>query len=437
MISKLKAPSLGCGIVLGLAVGFPMQASAQSETTLIDVAVPDNFDRGRNQSVLEHPRPDYAALPILVGAFQVFPKVEFGAGATDNVYQTNVDERADAFFSLKPSVVAQSDWALHGLELSAGANLRRFADETPRDLSLFAIRAAGRLNFSDGITVYGDVRFNRENESAQTGAIQLPETGAFSTYDRSYFSVRGERQQGQSRITLAYDHTGLDFAPIKSTALGTINQATRNRVINRVTGRVEYAFTPSVAFYGQGSFEKTDYSIPVPGLAGNRDSEGGRILGGVSFDLAGLMRGKIGLGYAVRDYKLAVFGRVSGFSADAKIEYFPTELTTVTFAASRTIEDTAIASTSAFYDTRSSVKVDHELLRNLLLHGLVQVVWQDYLDAPLKATNYRVNAGAEYFSNRNLRLKFDVNWYHRKDNGVGSGNNFYEKSAELNVAYLF
>lgn len=437
MIKKLKAPSLRCGIVLGLAAGFPMQAMAQSETTLVDVAVPDNFDRGRNQSVLEHPRPDYTALPILVGSFQVYPKVEAGVSATDNVYQTNTGERGDAFFSLRPSLVAQSDWALHGLELSAGANLRRFTDETPRNLSLFALRASGRLNFSDGITLFGDARFNRENESAQTGAIQLPGTGAFSTYDRSYFAIRGERQQGQSRITLGYDHTGLDFSPIKSTALGTINQATRNRVIDRVTARIEYAFTPSMALYGQGSFEKTDYSIALPGLAGNRDSQGGRILGGLSFDLAGLMRGKVGLGYAIRDYKLPIFGRVSGLSADAKIEYFPSELTTVTFAANRTIEDTAIGSTSSFYDTRTSVKVDHELLRNLLLHGLVEVMWQNYLDDPLEATNYRINGGAEYLSNRRLRFKFDLNWYHRKDNGVGLSNNFYEKNAEFSVAYYF
>lgn len=438
MIKTLKTSGLSSGIALGLMAGFSLPAHAQSaNSTLIDVTVPDNFDRGRNESVLEHPRPDYTPLPIRVGSFNVSPSVEEGIGASDNVYQTNTAKQGDGYAFLKPSIAAASDWDVHALEFSAVGNFKRYFDETRRNLSLFGLKAAGRLNFADGITVFGEARFNREYESAQTGAIILPTTGAFSTYDRAYFSARAERQMGQSRLTVAYDHTSLDFKPLKSTAVGTIDQSTRNRVINRVTGRFEYAFTPSVALYGQASYENTDYSVPIVALGGNRDSEGARILGGVSFDLAGFLRGKIGVGYALRDYKLAIFDRVSGFSADAKLEYFPSALTTVTLSASRTIEDTAIGSTSSYYDTRTGVKVDHELLRNLLLHGQFEIGWQDYFEDVLKARNYRANAGAEYFSNRNMRFKFDLYWYHRKDNGTGAGSNFYEKSAEASVLYAF
>lgn len=432
-----KVTGLGYGVVFCLTAGAAPAFAQSVNSTLVEVTVPDNFDRGRNQSVLEHPRPDYDALPIPVGSFQVFPRIEVGAGASDNVYQTNDNKRADVFAYAKPAVVAQSNWSLHSVELSAGGNFKRYSDETPRNLSLFALRGAGRLDLADGFTVFGEARYNREFESAQTGAVQLPGTGAFSTYDRAYFSIRGERQIGLSRLTLALDHTDLDFRPIRSTELGTVEQSTRNRVIDRATGRIEYAFTPSVAIYGQASYDNTDYSVPIVALGGNRDSEGVRVLGGISFDLAGFLRGKVGVGYAYRNYALPIFDNVSGFSADVKLEYFPSELTTVTFVASRTIEDTAIGSNSSYYDTRTGLRVDHELLRNLLLHGLAEVAWQNYFEDTLKARNYRLNLGAEYLANRKIRLKFDLNGFHRNDTGTGVGSNFYEKSAEFGVAYFF
>lgn len=438
MIRTLKASGLSYSLACCLAAGSALPAWAQSgNTTLVDVTVPDNFDRGRNQSVLERPRPDYDPQAVRVGSFNVLPSVEAGVGASNNVYQTNDDKQADAYLFLKPVVIAASDWSLHSLEFAASGNLKRYLDETPRNLSLFNVRTGGRLNLPDGFTVFGEARYNREFESAQTGAVQVSPTGAFSTYDQLYLALRGERQVGQSRITLAYDHTDLDFKSVKIGGSQRIDQSTRNRTIDRVTGRVEYAFTPSVALYGQASYEKTDYSIPIVALGGNRDSDGVRVLGGISFDLAGFMRGKVGLGYGSRNYNLPIFDSVSGFSADVKVEYFPTELTTVTFAASRTIEDTAIGSTSSFNDTRTSLRVDHELLRNLLLHGLAEVSWQDYFEDILKARNYRLNVGVEYLSSSRLKTRLNLNGYHRTDNGTGASNNFYEKSGELSVVYYF
>lgn len=425
------------GLAFGLAAVASSASAQTAGNTLVETTVPDNFDRGRNQSVLEHPRPDYDPLPIYVGSFQVFPRVEAGLGASDNVYQTNDNKQADGYGFVRPSLVAQSNWSLHYFELGATANLKRYFDETERNLSLYNVRAAGRADMAEGFAVFAEGRYNREFESAQTGAVQLQPTGAFSTYDQFFGSLRVERQVGQSRITLAYDHTDLSFNPIRSTAFGTIDQGIRDRDIDRGTVRLEYAFTPSMAIYGQAAYDDTTYHETIPAFGGNRDSKGVRILGGLSFDLAGFMRGKVGLGYVHRDYQLPMFSNVSGFAADVKLEYFPSELTTVTFVASRTVEDTAIGTTSSFYDTRTSLRVDHELLRNVLLHGMAEVIWQDFFEDTLKARNYRLNLGAEYMANRKLRARLDFNGYHRNDNGTGAGSDFYEKSAELSVVYFF
>jgi len=49
------------------------------------------------------------------------------------------------------------------------------------------------------------------------------------------------------------------------------------------------------------------------------------------------------------------------------MEFFPSPLTTVTISAQRLVQDAALGNVSAYRDTRGGLRVDHALLRNLLL----------------------------------------------------------------------
>jgi hypothetical protein len=94
-----------------------------------------------------------------------------------------------------------------------------------------------------------------------------------------------------------------------------------------------------------------------------------------------------------------------------------------------------MANVSAYYDTRVSLRVDHELLRNLLLNARGEYIWQDYMGTTLRARNYRAVVGAEYYSSPWLRVYLNGFINHRHDNGTGIASNYYEHGAELGLIW--
>jgi hypothetical protein len=143
-------------------------------------------DRGRNQSVLEHYRPDYQPQGLNVSSFKVFPSLETGGGVSDNVYQTNDARKTDVFGAVKPQLDVRSDWNMHELTFLANTYLRRYVGQTTRDLTLFNVGGQGRFDIGDAGAIYAEARYDRSYETAQTGAVQAVQ-GAFSTYNRAYF----------------------------------------------------------------------------------------------------------------------------------------------------------------------------------------------------------------------------------------------------------
>ena len=56
----------------------------------------DNFERDRNVSVRQRPRPGYDALGLRQGAFIIWPKVALSTEYNDNIFATDTDKVADS-----------------------------------------------------------------------------------------------------------------------------------------------------------------------------------------------------------------------------------------------------------------------------------------------------------------------------------------------------
>jgi hypothetical protein len=124
---------------------------------------------------------------------------------------------------------------------------------------------------------------------------------------------------------------------------------------------------------------------------------------------------------------------VGGVSVEGKVEVFPSELTTVTFAVRRTLQDSSIATTNAFFDNRASVRVDHELLRNLLLNANVEVARQNYLDSTTHTNTVRVFGGGRYMVSRSFGIDTQISYGHQVGSGIGVGNQFNELRGQIGV----
>lgn len=420
-------------VALALGVAIPGAAHAQyaaDDTTLIRPALPEGFDRGRNVSVLEQPRPDYDPLGIIVSSFKVFPKVGVGVGATDNVF-LSANKVSDGFAVVSPSITANSDWSRHQVRLRAATVLRRFFSNPGRNQTPYDLGALGALDISSGLRVTAEGQFARLYENPESGQVD-PTLAVLSSFQRSFFSLRGEYSFGQAKTTLALDRSHFDFNDIRRGATVT-GQTTRDRTLQRVTGQFEYAFTPSLSAYGRASFARTDYDVPIAVATPNLDSDALRLLGGFNFDLAGLMRGRLGVGYAQRDYDAPQFYRsTNGFSFDLQLEYFPSALTTFTLTGSRTLEDSNFGSNSPYFSTQVGLRVDHELLRNLLLNANARYSYDDYIvtAGPARtAEAYAFGGGARYLVSRYVSLEGNVGYSNRR----GTQSSYDEVQGQLSL----
>lgn len=407
-------------------------AAAQSvDENLVTPNLPLVYDRGRNVSVLQRERPDYQALGISAGSFILYPKLETGIGATSNAYQAEPAE-GDFYASIAPSILAASNWSNHELVFNGGARIKRFFDETPRNETNYTLDLSGRLDASRIASISTNIRTARATEPRASAvspqdaidAVQYQQTGTGIAAKLTGTKLRGQ---------LAVNADTLTFFDVRTFG-GTIrDQRSRNQTLLRVTGRGEYAASPDTAVFVQGGYIRTRYDIALaPGIA-NRDSNEVSVLGGATFDLAALVRGAVGIGYVRRSYESPRYRDIGGVAAEAQVEYFFSQLTTFSLNLRRTVQDSAFNNSSGYFATAGALRVDHELLRNLLLNAQAAYEVDKF---PLDTGTIhitRFSGGARYLANRSLGFGFLLGHDKRSSSGAVGLGAFNETRGLLSV----
>lgn len=433
-LSRVRARRLLLIALAGSALPLSAPALAQSESLLIQPALPDDFDRGRNVSVTQRTRPDYDPIGIRTGAINIFPQVNVATGYSSNIFYSSSNATGDAFVRVSPGVRVQSDWSRHGFILTADTAAERYLSHALRNQTPWGVRALGFVEAGNfRFTPEGQI--SRQFESPLSGQV-LSGQAALSNYLRKYAGFRTEYSSGQTKLTLAVDDANYAFNTIKLQTGQRINQRDRDRNVFRVITQGQYAFTPSVSAYVQGEWTRTVYDTPLLTGNANRDSNGYRIIGGFNFDLAGIMRGTLGAGYIRRDFDTdTLYRSSSGLALEGKLEYFPSELTTVALGMRRVIDDSNIASTSAFFDNRVRLSIDHELRRNILLGAYAEYAVQNYIRSPSKVDVYRVGTTSNYLVNNWLRFNFDLGYTKRSSSNI-TGQRFDEFRGQVGVTLM-
>jgi hypothetical protein len=419
-------------------VGGPTQPGAvpgQTTTTPADQAFVSNFRRDADVTVMQRPREGYEARGLREGAFLIYPQISIAPTYDDNIYATSSDTTSDTIWKIQPQVTVQSDWNRHSLSAFALASINQYSQHSTENTTDYTVGANGRLDVDHATQVTGRAIYQRATEprtsvNSPAGALKpvrydLWDFGAVGTheFDRILGTLRIESQ------TYSYDN------PPSKTG-GTIDQAFRDRTVTLYGGRVDYALSPKTALFVD--LQGEDHSQKHTSVADqtNRDSKGYQVLGGVDFEVTALMRGNIGVGYRRETFSDPKSQPLKGWSADARLEWFPTQLTTVTFTGGRTIEDSAIPGAPAYLSTNVTARVDHELLRNVILTG--QAGYGDDKYTGVNREDHRESAGVggSYLINRNVGVSLNYN-YSKQHTVKGVGIQFTDNrvAATLTLQY--
>ncbi|WP_294238818.1 outer membrane beta-barrel protein [uncultured Sphingomonas sp.] len=429
------ARPIACTLVAGAIAGgvvIPGIAWGQANTLLLPSETANTlYDRGHNISVAERPRPEYDPLGIRLGSFVATTQLSTSWAYSSNVFNDNTNRRADSLLILQPYVGIYSDWKAHQAQLVATGDLRRYANTTIRNQNAWSLAPSGRLDISDALKVRVEGQVERGYESPFSGDV-IANLTVPSRFLHSSLATRAVYGVGRSRISTALERNAYSFDDLVF-ADGTVRQQNyRDRVGYKGSLTYEYGFSPSVSLYARAEADRLRYSFLSFGQP-NRDSNGYRLLGGANFDLAGVARGTIGIGYGVRNFDASyLYQNLRGFSAEARGDWFPSELTTVSFQLQRVLSDTELTNVGAMWTNRAHVSVDHELLYNLILTGMVEAERRDYPQRQLATNVYQGEIGARYQARRGLGFQAAIG-YGSSRPARGLANSFDELRARVSV----
>ena len=404
------------------------------QATFLGNEIPYDFDRGRNTGVLQRDRPEYSALGITAGAFDIFPRLETGIGYLDNVFGVRNGKTADGYFIIDPSVSGRSDWSRNAVSFNAGARLREFFSQgTENEEGAFA-NVDGRLDVNADNTIYGGAQVQRAYEERSEGGYPVG-AAAPVQFVQSGGYLRAAHEGGRLKLIGAGDVNHFSFDDVPAQGGGSIFQGDRNRTVVRGSSRAEFGLTPDASVLGQFTYTRTDYDQNLQGGLANRNSDEYKLLAGGSVDLTALVRGQLTLGYVSRQFDSGIYHDLSGFAADARLEYFPTQQTTVTLSGRRLIEDSFFVGSGGYFNNGIDLRVDHELLYNLLLDAEVDYERDIYDQTDRKDDIVSVGGGARYFFTREIGLGGFFSYTNRNSTGSLAGVVFDETRFTVSLVF--
>lgn len=418
---------LGAALALAGGGGVAQAQSVQGELAEGANRTDDNFRRDRNISVLERPHEGYEALGVRAGGFVLWPKLTGTAEYNDNIFATSADQVGDTVFRLTPQLNIASDWSRHSLQAHAQGSFNRFAQNSDQDTDDYSFGADGRLDVLRSATVSSGIdlsRFTEPRTSTGTEGQAFPVEYRLTT---AYLA--GARTFNRLKLSGRVDWSKYDYLD----RAGNFPQDDQDRQVTVALARVDYAVSPDTAVFIEVSGNDHHYRLSsspivdgVPTFPDfvDRDSKGVSALVGANFELATLIRGEIGVGYIEQRYKDSAFPDYSGLGARAQVEWFPTQLTTVTVTGSRSVEDAALAGASSYLSTDFGLEVDHELLRNLILSANGTFGDDNYRG--IDRTDKRIGLGlsASYLMNRHVGLKLAYNHFKNSSSGADVAEEF-------------
>jgi hypothetical protein len=376
----------------------------------------------RGQTIFDRPRPDYDPLGVRLDGFLLFPSFSVRQLYNSNIYATEKNVKDDFITMIEPSVDLKSDWNNHSLSFHADAAIARHWNETTENFEDFTLAGAGRLDVSRQTQIFAGLGYRLRHE--ERGSPD--DVGGKEPTEFSIASVGLGVQQSFNRLSFRLDGTLDRYSYTDTPAFGggKIDQSDRDRDQLLLKLRTAYEFAPLREIYLLTNVNQRLYRQSRDNSGVDRDSKGFEVAIGLKYDLTGVTFIDFFLGYSQQDYQDPSLKTAKGPSGGLKLTWNVTTLTTVSGTISREIEETTVGNSSSYFSTKAEARVDHELLRNLILTAFLAYQQDSFQGIDRDDSYYRAGFGTRYMFNRNLSAEGGYTYRHRDSNVANS--NFSE-----------
>jgi hypothetical protein len=421
--------SLGFLILTAFAATATSAASGQ-----VGSAGQGMFDRDRNVSVTQRPRPGYESQGVQNGAFIIRPELATGLEYNDNVFATATTEESDVILHLNPSITAESTWSRHGLFAFANVAHREYFDVSDESATDWELGAQGRIDVVRGTEINLSGAFAARTEP-RTSAGAAGQAAEPIEYDQAAWFAGFERAVNRVKLgaDVRLESFDYDDSPLFGGGIADQDFRDRDEVFWSVRG--DYAISPDTALFLRGELNDKDYDLEPAAVPVSRDSDGYVVEGGVDFDLGGVARGAVALGYFSQEFDDPAFFDIDGLSADVRVEWFPTQLTTVNFSAGRGVEESAINAAAGYLSTYIGASIDHELRRNVIVSSGVNFGDDEYEGLDRSDDYVSFDASATYLLNRNVGVEASFQHLQQDSSGAAARADFESNRFMISLTF--
>jgi hypothetical protein len=344
----------------------------------------------------------YQPLGIRAGAFQIFPSTTVSETYNDNVNATDDNTRDDFITILSPQIQVQSDFSRHALGFTVFSDVGRYAQDSNENFWDFGINGNGRLDIMRDSNVDGsftvarlhDARDDPEDDATEeesTRPVRFMDYNARLAYNQLFNRVT-------FRVTGQFDRQ--DYRQ----GAGSANQNDRDRNIYTGLLRVGYNISPRINAFTEGLYSVQRRDVHRDTNGRERDSHGWGGRGGVDVNFTDLLFGEAFAGYREEYFDDSAFDTKSGFNYGVNLTWLPTQLTTVTLTGSSDFEPTTNEDASTNYQSRVGLRVNHELLRNVVVGAGAGYLRNDFENTDRTDNRWDANADITYLINRHFSV---------------------------------
>lgn len=397
-----------------------------SPLALICSAAVWGADVERGVGVKERTNRDYSPVGIRAGSFMIHPFFESQNEYKDNIYYQQNNTRDDFIFHLQPGVNARSNWNRHALEANVSTDMQIYASHSHEDKQIYAFDLNGRLDVLKHS--FATAKFYYTNDYQYRGSPDTPFNALKPVqYDTTGGVAGYEHKISRIRFNVLNDTQQLNFKN-STTSDGTldgilIDNGWRNRQKNTSTGRIGYEIMPGYEAFVRGGYNFINYDQQFDKYGLQRSSRGYEVVAGIALDFTGKLIGDAYIGYRKQKYDDIQLKTISGITGGMALKWMPTGLTTVSARVDRDINETTQGFSSGYFSTSSTVSVDHELLRNVLLNANVGYIFNDYIGGAERQEDiYQVGLSAKYLLNRNFFLISGYNYRTRSTANISNAD---------------
>ena len=359
-------------IVVSLSSLPARPADAQYVQSYLPEGSP-GFDTEAGVTVLSRRRELYETKATHIGSFTITPALDESFGYDSNV-EGLPSGPGSAVLDTSGSLAVESDWDRNALSANVSVSDDRYFQLPGEDHTDWTASLGGYYTLGRGGLSLGYAHLAEHELGTEFGALISTSPVAYDVNDyRASFDLNLAR----FTITPNVDIQQFAFGQARSGG-GIVDDSYRNRRLLQggVTTRFDLGGDRGLLLELQGV--QTDYPHHPSGTA-DISSDGFLGLTGIDYQASGVFRYRLLAGLETRSFASSAYGSTITPIAEASVTWTPTGLTTITETLAREVDSPATAGIGDYVYTVNRLDIDHELRRNILLHGGFSYQVADYL----------------------------------------------------------